>query len=141
MTFIRPLAFVALALATTTSWAQSQVVINTMFCVQPGSANSRIDQKIGQGNCAGWLAGGALAGYLSGRGDIAAAVLSKNEYEIGVMAAQYACQKNPVSDQIAVRLINVCQCHNLGAQNLIDSNQSEAVGQLREWSKVTNKPC
>lgn len=141
---ITALAITCFALGAQSADAQrawGPVVDHASFCLKPGSANSRVDQKVGQGNCAAWLVGGALAGYLSGRSRVAASVLSQTEYGIGLLAAQLACEGNPDSNQVAIRLLTVCQCHNTDAQDKIDSNQTEAIEWLLDWSAQTGKTC
>ena len=128
-------------LACSSTLAQTQVVIHSMWCLQANS-NSVVTQKpLDRGTCGAIIAGSLLASYFADDPEIARQALTKTEKELGKMAAQQACYRNSASNQIAIRLLQVCQCHNPTAIDVIENNQTEAVTQLLEWRRVTGDPC
>ncbi len=127
-------------LASTSALAQTPVVIHSMFCVQANS-NSTLADKAGQGTCGALLAGALLASYFSENPEIASWALTATEKQDGKLAADFACKRNSASNQVAIRLLQVCQCHNSEAKDVIENNQNDAVKQLIEWRKVTGNPC
>lgn len=127
-------------LACTSAQAQTPVVIHSMWCLQADS-NSTLTDKSGQGICGALLTGALLASYFSDNPEIATWALTATEKQDGKLAADFACKKDAASNQVAIRLLQVCQCHNSEARDVIEKNQNEAVKQLIEWRRVTGNPC
>ncbi len=108
-----------------------QAVQDTNWCFQDDTDNRLLDQPLDRGNCAALLVGGALVAYFSGNGEVASFVLSTRQNEWADSAVAFACSGGTTNNQIAVRLIQACQCHNTGAQKAVESNQTEVLRALR----------
>lgn len=118
-------------LSLSTSVAIADPVEHTNWCFQDDTSNRLIDQPMDRGNCAALLAGGAAVAYFSNNQEAASLVLSSRQYDWADRAAQLSCRKDPVNEQIAIRLIQACQCHNTDAQQEIENNQTEVLQTLR----------
>lgn len=119
------------AFSLSTGVAFADPVEHTNWCFQDDTSNRLIDQPMDRGNCAALLAGGAAVAYFSNNQEVASLVLSSRQYDWADRAAQLSCSRDPVSEQIAVRLIQACQCHNTGAQQEIEDNQTDVLQALR----------
>jgi len=97
------------------------------FCYDP-SANRRITDQLTQGNCAAISAAGIAGIVGKAPPEVVGNVFAMRQSELGPFAAEFACHRKGIdaniSDQIAVRLIQVCQCHNSGAVGFVENNQN-----------------
>lgn len=87
-----------------------------------------------RGVCGGYLVAGALSIFAAP--EIAAfvgidQVIGADGKSLARKAAELSCQRNPVADQAAVRLIHVCQCHNTRVVDFVENNQDVARYILR----------
>jgi chloramphenicol 3-O-phosphotransferase len=114
------------------------------WCLKPdGATRTLAEQPVTAGNCAQFQAGALLTSYFSGNSTAVALATSETQYGLGVAAADFACHRDVISDQIAIRLLQVCQCHNIGAQTSIENNQQEVLAWLRGWrgGPPKSQPC
>jgi hypothetical protein len=102
------------------------------FCHQPSSNESLVTQgtKVpAPGNCFEYLGVAALATwYGSYAGSF---VLNSSQNDVVKAADTLACAGDPASEAIAIKLLQVCQCHNSAAVTFIESNQDIALYLLR----------
>lgn len=84
--------------------------------------------KLHRGNCAALAAGGAVSLLTAASPDIVRSALTLKEYQLARLAVEYACHRRgddpKLSDQIAVRLLKIAQCHNTNAVDFIENNQN-----------------
>lgn len=102
------------------------------WCFNEKTNSKLFEKPMDRGTCRALLQGGLLASYFSGDPSISNLVLNKRENELARHAASFACRRNVKDDQIAIRLIQVCQCHNTGAQREIENDQSRVLEVLRQ---------
>jgi hypothetical protein len=114
------------------------------WCLKPSGANRTLmEQSPTAGKCGALQAGILTAAWFGADEHALAVAMNLNQYQMGVYAADAACRRDPLSDQIAIRLLQVCQCHNDTAQSSIENNQTEVLDWLRGWrgGPPKNAPC
>jgi hypothetical protein len=110
------------------------------WCLKPAGATRTLMQQPSQdGNCGALQAGVLLATYFSGNDGALDIASTHNQYDMGTSAAAFAC--SPATEQIAIRLLQVCQCHNIAATKSIENNQTEVIDWLKSWQRGQNRPC
>ena len=110
------------------------------WCLKPGGATRTLMQQPSQdGNCGKLQVGVLLATYFSGNGAALNIARTQTQYKMGTTAAAFACSS--ATEQVAIRLLQVCQCHNIAATKSIENNQTEVINWLKTWQKGQNLPC
>ena len=110
------------------------------WCLKPGGATRTLAQQPSQdGNCGQIQAAVLAVSYFSGNKAAMTIATTQTQYQMGVAAAGFAC-KAP-TEQVAIRLLQVCQCHNIAATKSIENNQTEVISFLKSWQRGQNKPC
>lgn len=133
------LTFMAL-LATATAYADPEWMDHASWCLKPAGATRTLLQQPSQdGNCGALQAGVLLATYFTGNNAALVVARTKTQYGMGTSAAALAC--SPVTEQVAIRLLQVCQCHNIAATKSIENNQTEVIEFLKSWQKGQHRPC
>jgi len=123
-----------------TAHADPEWMDHASWCLKPGGATRTLMQQPSQdGNCGALQAGVLLAAYFSGNSAALNIARTQSQYDMGTSAAAFAC--SPATEQVAIRLLQVCQCHNIAATKSIENNQTEVINWLKSWQKGQNRPC
>jgi hypothetical protein len=110
------------------SAGRMQIAIS--WCHQGHASDSLFQQGstlLPRGVCGAYLAAATVT--FSGIG--ADVIIYSPQHEIIKIADTLACARNSVSDQLAIRIAQVCQCHNTSAVDFIENNQDVAAYILR----------
>jgi hypothetical protein len=101
------------------------------------SSDQSVMMKLTRGNCGALAAGGIVAYLIGAPKELIATALTTKERGLARHAVEFACHRQgldaKVSDQVAVRLIQVAQCHNTSAVDFIEHNQNyvrDALGEI-----------
>ena len=110
------------------------------WCLKKEEATRTLAQQPSQdGNCGALQAGVLVATWFSGNSDALKIATTQTQYDMGTAAAAFACV--PATKQVAIRLLQVCQCHNIAATKSIENNQTEVINWLKGWQKGEKRPC
>jgi hypothetical protein len=104
---------------------------HAQWCFDPSTDNRLVDQPMDRGSCAALLVAGAALAYFSGNDELASLIVSSRQNDWARKAASISCIGGDIGNQMAIRLIQACQCHNPGAQSEIENNQTEVLEVLR----------
>lgn len=122
-----------LSIATTTFAGEAEAVRDTNWCFQGDTSDTLTDQAGRSGTCAALLTGGLAAAWFGAIDPgIIGSVLTEPQNRLAERAADASCMKNGATDQVAVRLIQVCNCHNDAAVTNIEHNQTQVIQTLRQ---------
>lgn len=103
------------------------------------SSDQTLSEKLASGICGAHAAAATIGVLIGASSKVIASVFSMTESDLAEEAAQFACHRRNadagVSDQAAIRFMQIAQCHNTGAVEFIQRNQGYVRDALGEHGK------